>query len=184
MTDVPIIFSAPMVLALLAGRKTMTRRLAWTARKNSLRHHPGGAVSNDPWARSPWQGVKPGDRLWVRESIKLGNHYVADGTEAFDPHGHRFGWVWQRPLLPSIYMPRAYSRITLVVTATKIERLQMIRNADILAEGIPGDPPQSVVFAGLWDQLHGPDSWSANPDVVALTFAVHQQNIDAMEAAA
>ncbi len=72
MPDHPIIFSAPMIRALLDGRKTQTRRLAWRERKCS-----GGPI-NDGGGQmdyvepsmvrspSPWQRVQPGDRVWVR----------------------------------------------------------------------------------------------------------------------
>src|SRR5690242_10686432 len=79
--DIPIIFSAPMVAALLDGRKTMTRRLAWRdgsfvgdrlpKPSEHITHHNLGStpipLSHPP---SPWQKVKPGDRLWVREAWK------------------------------------------------------------------------------------------------------------------
>lgn len=32
-------------------------------------------------------------------------------------------------------------------------------------------------FAHLWDSLHGEGAFNANPEVIALTFEVHQQNI-------
>lgn len=56
MKEYPIIFSAPMVRALLEGRKTQTRRLA----------------------SSPLAKVQPGDRLWVRESFHPEGTYMAD----------------------------------------------------------------------------------------------------------
>jgi len=91
--DIPIIFSAPMVQALLAGRKTMTRRLLYTERKARNGVVPASAsmmsVERDgrqvalwpPLGDSPdyyftlsgWQNVKPGDRLWVRENFS-GEH--------------------------------------------------------------------------------------------------------------
>ena len=189
MRVIPIIFSAPMIRALLDGRKTQTRRLAW-------RMDCGNRVQ---WAPSLWQRVQPGDRLWVREVWKpvhsgdpsRGAHYQADVD--------RDQMIWRTP----IHMPRWASRLTLTVTATKIERLQDMSEADALAEGVqrhyrpeigywvPGiehpnkdfpvlsRPTAREMFAALWDVVHGSGAWQAGPDVVALTFTVEQRNIDA-----
>lgn len=102
MTDIPIIFSAPMVLALLREAaepgtgKTMTRRLAWRhavsvlerdraqlERKGHRFARMRGSFGTQHWASPPsqWQNVKAGDRLWVRESLvnsQAGWCYAAD----------------------------------------------------------------------------------------------------------
>lgn len=148
MTDRPIIFSAPMIQALLAGRKTMTRRMAWK---------PGCEKHARPWPAgwgTPWQRVEAGDRLWVRESMTMFQtygglhatcHYPADetgvphrGTVPGVPDGRAI-WLWKNAALPSIHMPRAYSRLTLAVTATKIEPLHDISEDDAFAEGVEAD---------------------------------------------
>ena len=194
MADRPIIFSGPMVRALLAGRKTMTRRLA----------------------TSPLARCKPGDRLWVRETFSydgldcdrggiLPPWYWADGNPE--------GGDWTKPR-PSIHMPRWASRLTLIVTANRIERLNDISPADAMAEGAkrfddipiskyqsqyptnadrwsmeePGDTGECLssartAFGAYWIKLHSGDSWDANPEVVALTFRVERRNIDKLEAA-
>lgn len=196
MTDIPIIFSAPMVLALLAGRKTMTRRLA----------------------SSPLRRAKPGDRLWGRENLAqrvaitlLGTPakngvrealYAADKAEVVDPNGFNFCPWWKGAGgLPSIHMPRWASRLTLVVTATKIERLQDITEEDCIAEGVAqqfsggygvrveagylhSGLSARETFTSLWCDLHGPNGWNENPELVALTFTVHKQNIDELKSAA
>lgn len=190
MTDRPIVFSSLMVRALLAGRKTQTRRLS---NRIIVRGDNGERSVVVP---SPWQRVKPGDRLWVRErgwrSINgkgngfycfVGNEQHADG---FPLAGHK--------VVPSVYMPRWASRLTLTVTATKIERLQAISEADARDEGlshtgladIAADEIESAAecFARLWDELHGEGAWDANPEVVVLTFTVEKRNIDASGAAA
>ena len=235
MTDRPIIFSGPMVRALLAGRKTMTRRLA----------------------TSPLAKVKAGDRLWVREgcadqhplAIQEGRYsqpgragipgpppvhyrtiYRVDGEplQIWRNGGHGYpyftrggpscerdakyptvtsnfgrgsgnGIYWA----PSIHMPRWASRLTLIVEAARIDRLQEISEADAMAEGVAhwtaeqeghGAPPDVALvrviygscragFVHLWESLHGAGSWEANPEIVAVTFRVERRNIDeAMEA--
>lgn len=93
----------------------------------------------------------------------------------------------QTALHPCIHMPQQTSRLTLLVTDVKIEHLQSITYIEAKAEGVdylPGadDPRES--FGRLWDSLHGAGAWRSNPEVVALTFTVHQANIDQMKAAA
>lgn len=172
MGERPVIFSASMVRAILAGRKTMTRRLA----------------------TSPLTKCSAGDRLWVREAFAV--HHAAEPRVYARGDGHPWGSPIYRatftggllpicegftPWRPSIHMPRWASRITLSVTAIKTEPLQDITIADALAEGaleateIPyvgamtGDQAR-VAFSLLWDKLHGPLSWEQNPEVVAISF--------------
>jgi hypothetical protein len=212
--DIPIIFSAPMVQALIAGRKTMTRRIlpnqptcdvpanAIWAPDNGFKKtkHAGQAWSlHSPYLEesrllhaTARVRYSPGDRLWVRENFSRydyndGCWYWADGREA--------KWDAERPR-PSIHMPRWASRLTLIVTAVKIERLQDISEADAIAEGWPFEikdrspinPPSQnkpiFWFAGVWLNIHGNESWDANPWVVAISFRVIRANIDAPEARA
>lgn len=227
MTDIPIIFSAPMVLALLreaheAGTgKSMTRRLAWgdlvtePSSKSYVRRQVGALQG---WSRpSPWQRVKPGDRLWVRENLAaMGNwgvwHAASDPPASgkylddLDPRGRalleRYAPVeaTDSAKIPSIHMPRWASRLTLVVTGTKIERLQDISEQDCEREGVKfapgfgwnagGKPPLNgyttaqIGFEALWRAINGDEAWTSNPEVVAITFKVHAANIDAMKEAA
>lgn len=191
MTDRPIIFSAPMVRALLDGRKTMTRRLAWHGGPKD----EGGVAKIAECRASPWLKARPGDRLWVREAWQR-IHVPHAGAEwiVFAAADNRtdYGGPWRSP----IHMPRRASRLTLVVTATKIERSQDISEEDAEAEGVfrhVAEHSLDKVFRGergatairyfqeLWESLHGPGSWDSNPEVVALTFTVHKCNIDRME---
>lgn len=196
MADLPIIFSAPMIQALLreveapGTGKIMTRRLAWTIKTKNLHVVAlGWEMGPDNKLRRPssWRRVKPGDRLWVRE-----NFYVEGGDD-----GNGFGYAADLDpihgpprLTPCIHMPRHLSRLTLIVTATKIERLQEISEEDAVVEGaelketarrhLIWHASYRAAFAALWNSLHGLASWDANPEVVALTFTVHKQNIDAL----
>jgi hypothetical protein len=196
MTDRPIIFSAPMVRALLEGRKTQTRRLAWVTAK------AWGGVTTNPcqpkeppgegrrWVYSSWTDVKPGDRLYVREAscvIDYRCRYRAD-EERFEPKD--FGLRWR----PSIHMPRWASRLTLTVTDVRVQRLREISEADAVAEGCECDsdgwrdyqfPATQCCgtaidsYRTLWNSLHGPEAWDANPWVAAISFTVERRNIDA-----
>lgn len=201
MTDRPTLFSAPMVRALIreveypGTGKTNTRRLAWKECPP-----PKGDTVPISWRCTNrvgvmerptiWQKVRPGDRLWVREALRW---MPDDGTVRYDATGNILepsqmpvGWQPSKEFVPGMFMARWASRLTLVVTETKIERLQDIDGLEALAEGITreeGVAPMRV-FYRLWNSLHGEGAWQSNPEVVALTFTVHKVNIDAMENAA
>lgn len=157
MTDRPILFSAPMVRALLADTKTQTRRAVKPADWNfahtpefnidaATRRHEwlarkAGEPSTFRWLPCPYG--QRGDRLWVREShwFFQDKHDPVTGytppvltTEDVeyraDGESTRHGWR------PSIHMPRWASRITLNVTGVRVERLQAISEEDARAEGI------------------------------------------------
>jgi hypothetical protein len=72
---------------------------------------------------------------------------------------------------PSIFMPRAASRILLEITDVRVQRLQGISDEDARAEGYDRSHafPREW-FALLWERIHGPGSWHANPWVWAITF--------------
>jgi hypothetical protein len=91
MKERPILFSAPMVRALLAGTKTQTRRVVKSQASDQcspwfldgfwkwLIKSTGHAAALD-WFRCPY-GV-PGDRLWVREAWRS-----ADTLDTLSPSG-------------------------------------------------------------------------------------------------
>jgi hypothetical protein len=179
----PILFSAPMVRALLAGTKTQTRRIAQPKR------------SIEPMTDECPYGQPGGDRLWVRESWRADAAYDAMPPRDI-PAGSQVwyeadtglpglrGLVRQGKLRPGMFMPRWASRITLEVTEVRVERLQDISEADALAEGIvPGyggfglpdgshfhaaDPRES--YFSLWEAINGRASVEANPWVWAVSF--------------
>lgn len=174
MTDRPIIFSASMVRALLDGRKTMTRRLAWRSNGKEGEHFVAQAM------QSPWTKVGVGQRLWVRENRWRNGGYAATDKPSIANDG----------MIPSIHMPRFASRLTLLVTARKVERVQDINETDAKAEGVldiefPDGRKASPVllFRALWCKLHGDESWEENPEIVCLSFKVIPENVDALAAA-
>lgn len=160
MKERPILFSAPMVRALLAGTKTQTRRVlrvqppAGTFQVSTW-HHPDprphffawqelphdAAMIADDWAH-PCPYGQPGDRLWVRETFaKIDGQtqpWIATDYRATYTHGDRLGDTLgiRKRWTPAIHMPRAASRIDLEVTGVRVERLQDISEADAIAEGV------------------------------------------------
>ena len=193
MKERPILFSAPMVRALLDGSKTQTRRVVKPQPPEvfDLKNHKteSGFVYAADYAKmtsdvEKQQRVRwdcpygqPGDRLWVRETfghferndtLKSGDtiYYRADGE-----------CLELQPWRPSIHMPRWASRILLEVTAVRVERLQDIRDSDALAEGIaPLDHPGAIfcpaksAYSDLWDSINGDGSWFQNPWVWVIEF--------------
>lgn len=185
MTVRPIIFSGPMVRAIIALRKTQTRRLA----------------------SSPLRRCQPGDRLYVRETFaELGEGYLtitkADYPQCVPAHFENVPAADEVQWRPSIHMPRRVSRITLTIEAVRVEPLQVISEADCVAEGINrlsgggpnhfsvdlpngwafSQPTAPPVYAELWKALHGEESWDANPDVLVLAFKPLAGNVDRIAA--
>jgi hypothetical protein len=166
MKERPILFSGPMVRAILAGTKTQTRRVVtheWTHGFEKKRKfvrasdakddfvafsEPYTSIGGEPvwfyswgncrWLRCP-HGM-PGQKLWVRETWA----YERDGTGCPDDTGILYratdpGWDDEETGLrwrPSIFMPRSASRILLEITDVRVERLQEISEADARSEGI------------------------------------------------
>ena len=205
MTDRPILFSAPMVRALLEGRKTQTRRLAYGKSRPMPAKTPRvnlkmNALCTTYSPASIWQKVEPGDRLWVRETW-CGNRAYDNLPPRRMPVDGPLNWaagsgnewpsnsdMWGKTRV-SIHMPRWASRLTLVVKDVRRQKLQDINNADAIEEGCGGylhpdssrmthEPFPCEVFRDLWRSLHGDDAWDDNPEIVALTFTIHKRNID------
>lgn len=139
---------------------------------------------------------KPGDQLWVKEvygykirAVGGTPHELAayratdpDAVFCYDCNGKEQPLLWRPPET----MPRQASRITLVITDVRVERLQDISEEDALSEGVEHDSPHRSYFptaeggpafrsaAGafrhLWQSIYGPDSWYANPWVWVVEF--------------
>lgn len=196
MKERPILFSGPMVRAILAGTKTQTRRVVKPQPVNLAGPNFDGLWSDtiDPVVRyfaCPYG--QPGDRLWVKETFTLTQHnkpvYRADARDA---DGDRWPSIvpgdpnkevrWK----PSIFCRREYSRITLEVVSVRVERLNEISEADARAEGVAIDRGHCYGVAGhedewahatargcfnsIWNSINGAQAFEENPWVWVVEF--------------
>ena len=196
----PIIFSTPMVQAILEGRKIMTRRIvkpqpkismvdARLVRAVAIPLQTEYVVDDKKTIRCPY-GV-PGDRLWVRETfLNTGSQeylnkitgksfvYKADCGDmdrlSIQEAMCDLGWKWK----PSIFMPHEACRIFLEITDVKVERLNNISEPDAKREGVipdmATDHPSGYLyrfpFLDLWNKINAKCSWKSNPWVWVITF--------------
>ncbi len=162
----PVIFSGPMVRAILDGKKTQTRRVLKPCMSPPYFDMSCTEDGREPWPM--WADEygdfhpqdcpygQPGDRLWVRETFALSladpetseadakDPSVWDDQPVYRADGESQGGGWTNadgerispPWHPSIHMPRWASRITLEVTGVRVERVQDISEADARAEGV------------------------------------------------
>lgn len=201
MKEKPILFSAPMVRAILEGRKTMTRRVV----KKQCDHTGIGRDESGVFVHRHCEhdtGItrclygQPGDRLWVRETFTANEfmecRYKADGKQFLICNGRKTETEYfEKKWKPSIFMPRWASRITLEITAVRVERLQDISEEDAKNEGANAiafmelkQMPPSLIdktgelyknsyrygFYNVWSSINGEDSWNANPWVWVIEF--------------
>lgn len=178
MRERPILFSSPMVRALLAGTKTQTRRVmklqpdaTWARDEDTGLHYalkmPASANGLPWWNIGGIGGGKecpygqPGDRLWVRETW---NYDPPDEVFGKNPDRVIFRADYQHPdtlnadeyptWKPSIFMPRWASRILLEITGVRVKRLQDISIGDCCAEGAPiaDNEPHQTHAVHTWYQ--------------------------------
>jgi hypothetical protein len=180
MKERPILFSGPMVRAILDGSKTQTRRAVsskrfpcadWGYASVGDRCHPLAAHAYGT----------PGDRLWVRETWAVQHEYDAAAPSEIGASA-RWRYAATEDLgglrkRPSIFLPRRGSRILLEITDVRVQRLQEISEGDARAEGAqkswagwPRLASYRSGFQSLWESINGTGSWHANPWVWAITF--------------
>ena len=192
-----ICMSGPMVLALKAGRKTVTRRIV------KRQHVLAETLSADP--RSPtgfaWSNgwvercrYVPGDLLYIREACWMWGAWRKNGLTKtgrqrwrFRPRGlcvvyerpqvtakrdGSIGWVYRH----ARYMPKKCARTWLEVTDVRVQQVQGLDNNEALAEGTPdirtidNNFDMRDCFGVLWDDIHGPGAWERNNWCWALSF--------------
>ncbi|ARO24794.1 hypothetical protein TAL182_CH03049 [Rhizobium sp. TAL182] len=183
MADRPILFSAPMVRALLAGTKRQTRRIIKPQPPADVVRHcwydaPLYGFTRDHDVSKDWHVVRllayKGDRLWVKENhaiVPRTAYRMSEGVQQTlrpdDDHDaavYAAGWERSKPgrWRPSIHMPRWASRLTLTVTDVRVERLQDISEDDAVAEGIEFDPRWDPVGQCKW-RHYGKESGGIYP---------------------
>jgi len=161
----PILFSAAMIRAILAGTKTQTRRVIKPQPSGMDDHRRYLSVLSDVYQKYG----RPGDLLWVRETwgpCEGGFCYRADESDGAKPDDGR--WHSAR------FMPRFASRITLETTDVRVERVRDISEGDAMCEGAEAglDVTATDRFARLWDLINAKRGygWDANPWVWVISF--------------
>lgn len=189
----PILFSTPMVQAILEGRKTQTRRIVKfkTAGANHTANYERAMISDSGdvfrfFQEEDWLGwfdEKPkyntGYILWVRETWQTSYNYENDNWDYIYKSDGGY-WIdddgpmkWK----PSIHMPKEAARLFLKVTNVRCERLQDITVEDIIKEGLTSTLTEHDAcmdlkeqWIELWQSINGKDSWEQNPFVWVYEF--------------
>jgi uncharacterized protein YhfF len=200
----PILFSTPMVQAILEGKKTQTRRTIkfpdnWDGKTIYPNGNLGlkyGVIENGEMLLFRlYPKFEIGTILWVRETFQhtkclnlhpsdyYGYVYKADN----EPWDNYENWKWK----PSIFMPKEAARLFLKVNNIRVERLHDISESDAIKEGIKGfcgvfydylsceyyrNPYNS--FLTLWTKINGKESWKENPYVWVYEFKVINKPYD------
>lgn len=176
MRELPIPFTGPMVLALLNGTKTQTRRNLATGTERLIcracgcgekRWKHGGHSESCPgkleWTACSLPRYGVGDRLWVKERMfawprfpgEYCSSYHADGEHTLKPWPREWTRLWSA----AMHMPKMFSRLKLDVTGVKLEHLQDISEADAIAEGLIWRPALDAWSASLdpnWPTFRDP----------------------------
>lgn len=182
----PILFSTPMVQAILEGRKSQTRRII-----KKQPHGPGYWVFQlgrwlfpnvCPSLKIKCPYGEPGDILWVRETWRPifkdirdpGSFELLDTVVDYyeykaDKQPHIQELIkWK----PSIFMPKEASRISLLIKDIWVEKLNDISRDDVIAEGLEVAPNSTGrgTYAKLWETINGEGSWDMNPWIWVIKF--------------
>lgn len=182
MKERPILFSGPMVKAILEGRKTQTRRIInpqptfketsgfnWKGASYGINSDYAGTVRNFAECINTCPHGRKGDRLWVRETFRLFDPDECGcsdfpcpcppwGTPIYKASNDCMdGEKWK----PSIHMPRSASRILLEITKISVERLNSISRTDAAKEGLHQLPATGRYVINKDDQYFG--GASSNP---------------------
>lgn len=170
MTDRPILYSGGMVLAMLRGAKTETRRVLTSQPVKPHQATDGLWYDHLGFDSKPIVRHRVGDRLYVREAWRTRGylddkspaelskgeyiHYEADGA----PGPWPFVGELRGRLRAGMHMPRWASRVTNLVNNVRVQRLQDISRDDAIAEGMiedDGSEPDIWYCPGAHAERHG-----------------------------
>jgi hypothetical protein len=192
----PVIFSTPMVQAILRGEKTQTRRIIKLQEDEKIEFDNSEfrkcfLIAGNGYIKALKCKYKIGDILWVRETWRKANGM---------PTGYRYEWKAtaledgnpiDEPWKPSIFMPKEACRIFLKVKSIRIGRLQSITEDDAISEGVQpikngdvwfdyedksndyGCGSAKASYMTLWCKINGrngTNSWAGNPFVWVYEF--------------
>lgn len=182
----PLICTGDSVRAILAGRKTQTRRVikpqpviapdlneanvgpAWAAGYINVRC-PYGVVGDVLWVRETWaarplflDGVRRSEVCYAatpREGIRTPG-VIRDVDRMTYLHEssplETHGFGWPIKWRSPIFMPRWASRLALRVTEVRVQRLQEISEEDAIAEGATS----RYVEGQGWNRIGWQMDWS------------------------
>jgi len=196
----PILFTAPMVQAILDGRKTQRRRPLKIKLCGGKKHNidftddkewaiaragecPYGQIGDELWVRETWGTDKQVDDVKPSELSKGEPTYYPATNHVIEVACKMMTLGKKRP---SIFMPRWASRIQLKITDIRVERLQDISDEDAYSEGIKKgmrgggvietekhrlqSNSAKLTFQMLWEEINGQYSWNNNPWVWVIEF--------------
>ena len=178
----PIIFSAPMIRAILNNQKSQTRRLVTNqhlkdfqlerAPQKNIQSSPYGKIGDGLWVKETWRVPKEFDDFRPSE-VPIGAliEYRSDG-KGVDVVAHG---KWRTPL----FMSRHFSRATIKITDLRIEYLTDCSEDDAKAEGMVDILSNNQVsskrlYKNAWESLHGVGSWESNPLVWVISFEIQK----------
>lgn len=198
--ELPILFSTPMVQAILQDHKYVTRRIVpMDGTKDRPVGYAHAIIKNiDGVYRWVWLDypdhpgvvVKPryqvGDVLWVRETWCFNNYYD-DSDGIYFKATSSLPKDIQPPWKPSIFLKKKYARIWVEVVNVRAERLNDITPEEAIREGYPplrddepgillGPQRYKLWFKALWESINGKDSWEKNPWVWRYQFKILSKN--------
>ena len=184
----PILFSTPMVQAILENRKTMTRRVV-KPQPESIDFYEDRNVWFPEVSKCPYE---VGDVLWVRETFYKTIAEELKGAFFYKADIDKLSWTFKWK--PSLFMPKEACRIFLEIKSIKVERLKDISREDARSEGIERDLVSGTKyknyvdgtsvyseqgsFYSLWEKINGKESLTQNPFVFVYEFEQIEKPLD------